>query len=203
MSQETPRFVAPIMENVVRLADDVALLRDADRHASAFVLAVIHLEEIGKLIIRMWRHIGLDLPVREQRDHVSKQSAVFSLVLAADLKDKIISQLHGQAIDEVVIAQMAEQAAGANAGIHLVAAQQRLMQHAKHAGLYVDDGADGGDEDTSGGRTFTVAQVDELLRQGVAALRAVSDPKALIIARAVHKVSRSVLSSRGAGGAAG
>lgn len=77
------------------------------------------------------------------------------------------------------------------------------MQQAKHAGLYVDDEVDEGDEDTSGERTFTAAQVDELLRQGMAAPRAVSAPKALIIARAVHKVSRSVLSSRGAGGAAG
>ncbi len=123
---------------VVRLADDAALLRDADRQASAFVLAVIHLEEIGKLIICMWRHIRLELPVREQRDHVSKQSAVFSLILAADLKDKIISQLNGQTIDDAGIAQMAEQVASANAGIHLVAAQQQLMQQSKHAGLYVD-----------------------------------------------------------------
>lgn len=29
MSQETPRFVAPIMKNIERLADDAALLRDA------------------------------------------------------------------------------------------------------------------------------------------------------------------------------
>lgn len=199
MSPEPPPFVAPIMENVVRLADDAALLRNADRHASAFVLAVIHLEEIGKLIIRMWRHIGLNLAIREQRDHVSKQSAVFSLILAADLKENIISQLDGQTIDNVVIAQMAEQAASANAGIHLIAAQQRLMQQAKHAGLYVDDDdEDGAHEDMSVGRTFAAAQVDELLRQGLTALRAVSDPKALIIARAVHKVSRSVLSSRDA-----
>lgn len=87
---------------------DAALPRDADRHASAFVLAVIYLEKIGKLMICMWRYIGLELPVREQRGHVSKQSTVFSLVLATDLKDKIICDLCDQAIDDAVIAQMAE-----------------------------------------------------------------------------------------------
>jgi hypothetical protein len=43
-----------IKRNAKRLLRDAKLLSDNERHASAFALAVLGLEEIGKSILRQW-----------------------------------------------------------------------------------------------------------------------------------------------------
>jgi AbiV family abortive infection protein len=40
--------------NAARLLRDAKLLNDNERHASAFALGVLGLEEIGKAILRLW-----------------------------------------------------------------------------------------------------------------------------------------------------
>jgi AbiV family abortive infection protein len=65
---------AHVMRNAKRLLDDAKLLNEHVRHASAFALAVLALEEIGKAILRKW----------DLSDHASghphKQLAVSSLL---------------------------------------------------------------------------------------------------------------------------
>jgi AbiV family abortive infection protein len=67
----------PIVANAARLLRDAKLLNEHGRHASAFALAALSLEEIGKVILRLW-----DVQQRKGYDHLSKQRAVASLLLA-------------------------------------------------------------------------------------------------------------------------
>jgi hypothetical protein len=45
--------VTGVMRNARRLAQDVRLLKDHERYASAYVL-----EEIGKMLIKLWEHLS-------------------------------------------------------------------------------------------------------------------------------------------------
>jgi AbiV family abortive infection protein len=66
-----------IRRNAKRLLRDAKLLRDNKRYASAFALAVLGLEEIGKVILKRW-----GLPGNEGRSwHLNKQLAVSSLLM--------------------------------------------------------------------------------------------------------------------------
>jgi hypothetical protein len=64
-----------IRGNAARLLRDAKLLSDNERHASAFALAVLGLEEIGKVILRLW---GLS---EYSFGHLHKQLAVSSLLI--------------------------------------------------------------------------------------------------------------------------
>jgi AbiV len=64
-----------IRRNAKRLLRDAVLLTDNKRHASAFALAVLGLEEIGKVILKRW---GLS----NNSGHLNKQLAVSSLLMA-------------------------------------------------------------------------------------------------------------------------
>jgi AbiV family abortive infection protein len=67
---------ARVVLNANRLLDDAKLLSDHERHASAFALAILGLEEIGKVILRLW-----DLSDHAS-GHLHKQLAVSSLLFA-------------------------------------------------------------------------------------------------------------------------
>jgi hypothetical protein len=64
-----------IRRNAKRLLRDAVLLTQHGRHASAFALAVLGLEEIGKVILRLW---GLS---EYSSGHLHKQLAVSSLLI--------------------------------------------------------------------------------------------------------------------------
>ena len=65
-----------IRRNAKRLLRDAKLLSDNKRYASAFALAVLGLEEIGKSILRQWSLSNYS------SGHLNKQLAVSSLLVA-------------------------------------------------------------------------------------------------------------------------
>lgn len=65
---------ARVMRNAKRLLEDARLLNEHKRHASAFALAVLALEEIGKAILQKWDLLG------HTSVHSHKQRAVSSLL---------------------------------------------------------------------------------------------------------------------------
>jgi AbiV len=67
--------IGRITENAKRLLRDAKLLSDNERYASAFALAVLGLEEIGKALLNLW---GLS---KYTSGHVYKQAAVSSLLI--------------------------------------------------------------------------------------------------------------------------
>jgi AbiV family abortive infection protein len=72
-----------ILANGQRLADDAAFLADEGRFASAFFLAVLGVEEVGKAILDHW-HSAEPLPKAKGRTaHLQKQAAVSCLLVGA------------------------------------------------------------------------------------------------------------------------
>lgn len=73
-----------VIANAARLLQDAKLLVDHTRFASAFALAVLAVEEIGKVILDIWgRTAPLAKPVVRRSAHIRKQAAVSSLLLAS------------------------------------------------------------------------------------------------------------------------
>jgi AbiV family abortive infection protein len=75
-----------IVDNAERLLADAELLTDNGRYASACALAILALEEIGKVILRVW---NVSESKGRGHDHLSKQQAVASLLLGEDLVRRV------------------------------------------------------------------------------------------------------------------
>jgi AbiV family abortive infection protein len=79
-----PNERTAVIANAARLLQDAKLLVDHTRFASAFALAVLGVEEIGKVILDIWGSAApLSKPVVRRSAHIRKQSAVSSLLLAS------------------------------------------------------------------------------------------------------------------------
>jgi len=66
-----------IIENAARLLSDAQFLADSSRYASAFALAVLGVEEIGKAILKAWSAIEPLPKTKVWRSlHLEKQTAV-------------------------------------------------------------------------------------------------------------------------------
>ena len=73
-----------VIANAARLLKDAKLLFDHTRFASAFALAVLGVEEIGKVILDIWGTAApLSKPVVRRSAHIRKQAAVSSLLLGS------------------------------------------------------------------------------------------------------------------------
>ena len=82
MTDDEAATATAIMENVGRLIGDATILIEAERFPSAFVLNVIALEEVGKIIQMRWRSMSLAVSRQNRTQHLQKQWAVASLLLA-------------------------------------------------------------------------------------------------------------------------
>lgn len=71
-----------VLANATRLLNDAKLLVEHRRFASAFALAVLAVEEIGKALIDGWNaDAPLPKPKTYQSPHIQKQAAVSALLL--------------------------------------------------------------------------------------------------------------------------
>jgi AbiV family abortive infection protein len=78
----TPSRQTLVLGNATRLLNDARLLVDHRRFASAFALAVLAVEEIGKALIDGWNaDTLLAKPTGFQSLHIQKQTAVASLLV--------------------------------------------------------------------------------------------------------------------------
>jgi hypothetical protein len=78
-----------VIENAARLLRDAKLLVAHARFASAFALAVLGMEEIGKVVLDIWGQAGpLSKPINRRTFHARKQAAVGSLMLASFAVEK-------------------------------------------------------------------------------------------------------------------
>jgi hypothetical protein len=84
-----------IMANAARLLADAKLLANHTRFASAFALAVLGVEEIGKVILDIWETAEpLPTPKIRKSSHLRKQSAVGSVLLASFALSTVESSRH-------------------------------------------------------------------------------------------------------------
>jgi len=172
----------PLMENVLRLTTDAALLRDNERYASASVLAVIALEEVGKLAHLLWEAQGIKPKSTRSNWHLQKQSAALALTFSSDIADEIVSMLDGgREDDEEAIAALAGRASRSPAAKRLAAAERGLIDKMKKVGLYQDELVDAAQRER-----VSSADVDELITQAVDAIKAIRSPKALVLGRVIY-----------------
>jgi AbiV family abortive infection protein len=73
-------FIEEIRHNAQRLWEDAKILFDHERYASALALTVLSLEETGKYALLSGR-VQFDGPDRNLRNHLTRQGAVFDLMV--------------------------------------------------------------------------------------------------------------------------
>jgi AbiV family abortive infection protein len=132
-----------IFKNAERLYLDAQLLLDNGRCASAFVLALFCLEEIGKIILDQWR---LSNKLRERKRssnfHLDKQAAVASVLFADYTIDKFGSRVYVEGrsneLDELINRELLD----SDVWRFNVLVNMGAYDRAKHVGLYRDDWLD-------------------------------------------------------------
>jgi AbiV family abortive infection protein len=142
--------VPPVVRNARRLLADADLLAENGRYASAFVLATLAFEEVGKVVLAVW---GDDLAVKAAlkgaTQHVQKQSAAAALLLA-DLTHGTV-HAHVQSVGlasprdlsdgEVpnAVKALVEAYAKSEEARLIDVASAGILDATKQVGLYVDD----------------------------------------------------------------
>jgi len=127
-----------IQLNARRLFKDAELLMDHSRYASAFALAVLGLEEIGKALLKHWE-AQRPLPKKKGlTDHIRKQAAVSSLLLGALAVRKFPNGLDLETLDQVVPA-VTKEFNESEEGRVFFAIRNRDLDKRKQNALYQDD----------------------------------------------------------------
>jgi AbiV family abortive infection protein len=123
-----------VIGNAKRLMRDAVLLKDHERYASAYALAILGLEEIGKVILKRW-----GLPDNEGRWHLPKQMAVASLLVSEDLLRRIRDEASdlSQLTPEVFL-RAARAVGEAKAGRFSAAVTSKELDKWKQFALYND-----------------------------------------------------------------
>jgi AbiV family abortive infection protein len=127
-----------VIANSARLLQDATLLVEHTRFASAFALAVLGVEEIGKVILDIWGSTApLSKPVVRRSAHVRKQAAVSSLLLAS-----FAVREFGTVVDdanEELVQRVAAAFSLSREGQFVSHVHGGALEKTKQLGLYRDD----------------------------------------------------------------
>ena len=170
-----------IKRNAKRLLRDAKLLSDNERYASAFALAVLGLEEIGKSILRQWN-------LSSYFGHLNKQLAVSSLLVV----DAVIREGQkprrgmidpaevGQPSSDAALERIINAAMESEAGRFSQSVDAKALEKTKQFAFYYD-----GDLEGAGFHPdhFTYADVEPIFKMCVAALREMEDDQTLVVAK--------------------
>lgn len=174
-----------ILENARRLVADVLLLVEHGRHATAFAVAVIALEEVGKIVLRRWRTMDTPLTAKRRSLHLSKQCAVASLLVAARLSPQLHDGDRSRAALGRLVAGSAAAFLVSVEGDWRLSAETGLIDRRKQAAFYRDE------EAADAARWNGFVAEDSLLLVGHcrAALDAADDFLVMELARSVFEMS--------------
>jgi AbiV family abortive infection protein len=132
-----------IFKNAERLFLDAQLLLDNGRCASAFVLALFCLEEIGKIILDQWRLSGeLREKKRSSTFHLDKQAAVASVLFADYAIDKYGTRVRDEGRSNELDELMRRELLDSDVWRFNVLVNMGTYDRAKQVGLYRDDWLD-------------------------------------------------------------
>ena len=173
-----------ILDNARRLVADALLLVEHGRHATAFAVAVIALEEVGKIVLRRWRTMDTPLTVRRRSLHLSKQCAVASLLVAARLRPQLHDGDRSRAALGRLVAASAATFLVSAEGDWQLSAEAGLVDRKKQAALYQDEGS----VDAMRWNGFMAADALLLVGHCRAALDAVDDFPVMELARSVFEM---------------
>jgi hypothetical protein len=171
-----------IRRNARRLLRDAKLLSDNERHASAFALAVLGLEEIGKVILRRWDMSDYS------SGHLHKQLAVSSLLIV----DAVIREAQtprrgmidpaeiGQPPSAAALKRIIRTAMESEAGRFSQSVDAKALDKMKQFAFYYDGALEGAGFHPD---QFTYADVEPIFKMCVAALREMEDDQTLVVAK--------------------
>jgi hypothetical protein len=173
-----------IKRNAKRLLRDAKLLSDNKRYASAFAVAVLGLEEIGKSILRQWN-------LSNYSGHLNKQLAVSSLLIVDAVireaqKPRGLGMIHptsrSRSFPSGVLESIIKTAMESEAGRFSKLVDAKALEKIKQFCFYYDGVLE--DEGFHPDQ-FTYADVERIFKMCVAALREMEDNQTLVVAKAV------------------
>jgi AbiV family abortive infection protein len=165
-----------------RLLRDAKLLSDNKRYASAFALAVLGLEEIGKSILRQWNLS------KYSYGHLNKQLAVSSLLMADAVMRGVQTPRKGM-VDpaevggprsDAALERIIKAAKENEAGRFSKSVDAKALDKMKQLCFYYD-----GVLEDAGFHPdhFTYADVEPIFKMCVAAVREMEDDQTLVVAK--------------------
>jgi AbiV family abortive infection protein len=175
-----------VIANSARLLRDAKLLADHASFASAFALALLGVEEIGKVILKTWEDVKpLAKPKVRSSAHVRKQTAVASLLLASFALREFGDAVGGGLITDELIEQVAKAFYESQEGRFLSHAQKGVLERTKHIGLYWDDWVA---EHSLHPDQFDRSDVTHVFETARRTIEAVGDPRCMRVGRAIYEV---------------
>jgi AbiV family abortive infection protein len=174
-----------IIENAARLLRDAKLLTDHTRFASAFALAVLGVEEIGKVILGIWTQFEpLSKPVVRRTSHLRKQAAVGSLLLAS-FAVKEFGDRETEVITDDFIKEVSEAFRVSPEGQFLAHVQRGVLEKTKQVGIY----RDGWLTAASFADQFDVSDVVSIFETARRAIAVIDDARVMRTGRAIYETS--------------
>jgi AbiV family abortive infection protein len=178
---------ALIIANANRLLWDAKLLADHSRFASAFALAVLGLEEIGKVILDIWgSDQALSKPVIRRTVHVRKQAAIGALLLASFAVAKFGDMDAEVTVTDDLTKSVAEAFRTSREGQFLAHIQDGVLEKTKHVGIYRDEWLTAASLDADQFNESDVSSVFDIANR---VLAAVVDERVMHTGRALYETS--------------
>jgi AbiV family abortive infection protein len=176
-----------IIDNAARLLRDAKLLADHTRFASAFALAVLGVEEIGKVVLDIWARAGpLSKPIVRRTVHIRKQAAVGSLMLASFAVEQFGDMDAEVPITDDLVKRVSKAFQDSPEGQFLHHVQSGVLEKTKHVGIYRDDWLEAASLHAD---QFNEADVTSMFETARRAIAVVDDTQIMRTARAIYETS--------------
>jgi AbiV family abortive infection protein len=176
-----------IIANSARLLADAKLLADHRRFASAFALALLGVEEIGKVILDLWENAEpLSKPIVRRTTHVRKQAAVGSLLLASFAVQEFGDLDAEITVTDELIERVNATFQSSSEGRFLAHAESGILEKTKHIGLYRDNKLINAVVHAD---HFNEADVTSIFQIARRATGCVADPRIMRTGRAIYETT--------------
>jgi AbiV family abortive infection protein len=177
-----------VVANAARLLSDAKFLSDGGRFASAFALAVIALEEIGKVILDIWDEaVPLQKHKAAQSAHLRKQAAVASLLLARTAVTEVGEANIDDPIPDILVERVAKALFESRDGKFSREVLMGALDKTKQVALYRDGWLDAAGLHAD---QFDQSDVTALFDRVRSAIEAVGDQKLVRVGRAIYEVGQ-------------
>jgi len=181
------RDQTPIVSNAARLLRDAKLLADNERFASAFALAVLALEEIGKVVLAFWDTSKQTAKSPNRlSSHIKKQTAVSSLLLAQYTTSELGNTINTEPMTAELIEHVARAMSESEAGRFNRLVSLGAVDKTKQIGFYHDDWLD---SDVHADQ-FEASDVTQLFEKCRVAIAALGDSKTMRVGKAIYDIGR-------------
>jgi AbiV family abortive infection protein len=171
-----------ILGNATRLLDDARLLVDHQRYASAFALALLGVEEIGKVLLTSWE---AEKPLAKAKvwrsPHIQKQAAVANLLVGALLARTFPHGVDWKTLDTGLLTNVFNDS---DEGQILALIREGHLDRRKQNALYLDD-----DQITAVEDQFAELQIDGILKIAGDAQEALASPFSRLAGRSFYEAT--------------